>query len=76
MPNSSGLVARRNFIANFDAAVVSKLRSAGAIPFVMTNVSELCMWFESANKVYGRTKNPYNLSRIVGGSSGLCDRIP
>ncbi|XP_041354859.1 fatty-acid amide hydrolase 2-A-like [Gigantopelta aegis] len=70
MPNSSGLVARRNFIANFDAVAVAKLRAAGAIPFVMTNTSELCMWLESANNVYGRTRNPYNLSRIVGGSSG------
>ncbi len=28
------------------------------------------MWFESSNYLYGTTKNPYNVSRIVGGSSG------
>lgn len=36
----------------------------------VTNTSELCMWMESQNNVYGRTRNPYDLSRIVGGSSG------
>src|SRR5690606_27779016 len=34
-----------------------------------TNVSELCMWMEGNNRVYGRTNNPYDPRRIVGGSS-------
>ncbi|CAE1289956.1 FAAH2 [Acanthosepion pharaonis] len=70
MPNSSGLKSRRNLIAEEDADVVHNLRKAGAIPYVVTNISELCMWYESANKVYGRSKNPYHTGRIVGGSSG------
>jgi fatty acid amide hydrolase 2 len=49
---------------------VERLRRAGAIPLGVTNTSELCMWMESYNKVYGRTNNPYDLRRIVGGSSG------
>ncbi|XP_030431170.1 fatty-acid amide hydrolase 2 isoform X1 [Gopherus evgoodei] len=70
MPNTSGLVSRRNLISTSDALVVSRLKQAGAIPLGVTNCSELCMWYESSNKVYGRTNNPYDLQRIVGGSSG------
>lgn len=70
MPNTSGLVNRRNVIATSDATVVSRLKQAGAIPLGVTNCSELCMWYESSNRVYGRTNNPYDLQRTVGGSSG------
>lgn len=70
MPNSSGLWARRNLIARKDATAVARLRAAGAIPLGVTNVSELCMWMETVNKVYGRTRNPYDSMRTVGGSSG------
>lgn len=68
--HSAGLVCRKNILAEEDAAVIANLRQAGAIPIALTNVSELCMWWESANHVHGRTNNPYNTSRIVGGSSG------
>ncbi|XP_052811555.1 fatty-acid amide hydrolase 2-like isoform X2 [Mya arenaria] len=70
MPNCSGLVSRKDYRSECDCPVVSRLRAAGAIPFCLTNTSELCMWYESANWVYGRSKNPYNTGRIVGGSSG------
>ncbi|NXC41708.1 FAAH2 hydrolase, partial [Penelope pileata] len=70
MPNTSGLVNRRHIVAASDATVVSRLKQAGAIPLGVTNCSELCMWFESSNRVYGRTSNPYDLQRIAGGSSG------
>ena len=70
MPNTSGLVAKKGQMVNYDAAVVTRLKKAGAIPYMVTNVSELCMWYESANHLNGRTRNPYNTSRIVGGSSG------
>ena len=70
MPHSAGLPARRNVTAEKDAVVVSRLRKAGAIPLGVTNTSELCMWMESNNKVYGRTNNPYDTSRTAGGSSG------
>ena len=70
MPQSAGLVANRAHIAEHDAVTVARLRAAGAIPLGVTNVSELCMWMESNNNVYGRTNNPYDLSRTVGGSSG------
>ena len=46
------------------------MKSAGCILLAVTNVSELCMWMESNNKVYGRSNNPYHTGRTVGGSSG------
>ena len=70
MPNSAGLLSREQVIAKEDAVVVGRLRAAGAIPLGVTNTSELCMWMESNNKVYGRTNNPYDQDCIAGGSSG------
>ena len=70
LPNTSGLVRRRSLIAEQDATAVARLREAGAICIGLTNISELCMWMESNNRVYGRSNNPYDPSRIVGGSSG------
>ena len=70
MPNTSGLVARKGLIASSDATAVARWRAAGAIPMGVTNVSELCMWMESHNRVYGRTNNPYDHGRTAGGSSG------
>jgi fatty acid amide hydrolase 2 len=70
MPNTSGLWARRDVVATEDATVVARMRAAGAIPLGVTNVSELCMWFESQNRVWGRTNNAYDARRTAGGSSG------
>ena len=70
MPNTGGLVARTSLIAKRDATVVARVRAAGAIPLGVTNTSELCMWMESYNEVYGRTNNAYDAGRIAGGSSG------
>ena len=70
MPNTAGLVARRGMPAYGDATTVARLRRAGAVIMGVTNVSELCMWMESNNFVYGRTNNPYDHGRIAGGSSG------
>lgn len=70
MPNTSGLWARREVIASDDATAVKRLKQAGAILLGVTNISELCMWMESNNKVWGRTRNPYDPTRTAGGSSG------
>ena len=67
---TSGLPSRRSYVSETDAPVVARLRAAGAVVLGKTNVSELCMWMESDNRVYGRTGNPYDPERIVGGSSG------
>lgn len=68
--HSIGLLARRDEIAPDDAEVVKKMRRAGAIPLVLTNIPEFCMWYESRCNVYGQTNNPYDTNRMVGGSSG------
>ena len=70
MPWSAGLTRRRHLRATEDAVTVGRLRRAGAIPIGVTNVSEACMWVEANNPVYGRSRNPYDGSRTVGGSSG------
>jgi fatty acid amide hydrolase 2 len=70
MPQTSGLVSRKNIVADHDATAVARLRAAGCIPMGVTNVPELCMWMETHNRIYGRTNNAYDPRRIVGGSSG------
>src|SRR6266542_793589 len=70
MPHSAGVVARQGQRATTTATVVARAMNAGAIPLGVTNTSELCLWVESENRLYGRTRNPYDPSRIAGGSSG------
>lgn len=70
MSFTAGHVARIGVLADQDATATARLRAAGFIPLGVSNTSELCMWMESDNKVYGRTGNPYDPSRTAGGSSG------
>jgi fatty acid amide hydrolase 2 len=70
MPNCAGLLSRREHRATETAPTAARLLEAGAIPLGVTNVSELTMWIESQNFVYGRTSNAYDPSRVAGGSSG------
>lgn len=65
-----GIYSRKGIKADEDADAIALMRKAGAIPIGITNVSELCIWWESTNPVYGRTSNAYNTNHIVGGSSG------
>lgn len=53
-----------------DANVVTKVREAGGIPILVSNTPELCLWWDTFNKVTGTTKNPYDNRKTVGGSSG------
>jgi amidase len=53
-----------------DAAVVARLKSAGAIILGKTNTPEMAAYYECDNPVFDRTNNPYDLSRTSGGSSG------
>lgn len=70
MPLTVGLLSRRHIISQEDATAVARLRRAGAIPIGVTNVPVLALHFETNNKLYGQTNNPYNLAHIPGGSSG------
>ena len=57
-------------VAHTDATAVARPRGAGAIVLGLTNVPELGRGAESNNSLYGRTNNPYDLTRTPGGSSG------
>lgn len=70
MPNCGGVVARAERRCERTAPAAQRLLDAGAILLGLTNLSELTMWVESENRVYGRTSNPYDPSRTAGGSSG------
>jgi fatty acid amide hydrolase 2 len=70
MPNTGGLLARREVRARADCTVVERLRRAGAIVLGVTNVPEGGMWMETHNKIWGRTSNPWDPRRTAGGSSG------
>ncbi|XP_054714204.1 fatty-acid amide hydrolase 2-B-like [Uloborus diversus] len=70
LAQTSGLVWAADRKCEVDSDTAALYRKAGAIPLVATNVPEMCMWWESANIVFGWTKNPYDNRRTVGGSSG------
>uniref|UniRef100_A0A914C9M8 Amidase domain-containing protein n=1 Tax=Acrobeloides nanus TaxID=290746 RepID=A0A914C9M8_9BILA len=65
-----GLAHRKAIVADEDAEVVKRLKSADAILLAVTNVPEGIMWGETANTLFGRTNNPYDTRRTPGGSSG------
>lgn len=66
----SGTKLREGYIASLDAPLVARLKAAGAIVLGVTNSPELLMAWETDNILYGRTNNPWDLSRTPGGSSG------
>src|SRR6266852_2272825 len=66
----SGTKLREGMVAAQDAPLVSRLRQAGAIILGVTNTPELLMAWETDNLLYGRTNNPWDLTRTPGGSSG------
>ena len=67
---TAGTVGWRDRVPERDATVVARLRAAGAILLGKTNTPEFTWSDETDNDVYGRTNNPYDVSRTPGGSSG------
>jgi Asp-tRNA(Asn)/Glu-tRNA(Gln) amidotransferase A subunit family amidase len=66
----AGTRLRAGRIATEDAPLVKRLRNAGAVILGVTNAPELLMAWETDNLLYGRTNNPWDLTRTAGGSSG------
>src|SRR5437868_7502383 len=67
---TGGTKGRASFVPKADGTAVARLRAAGGIILGKTNVPELAAAAESDNLVYGRTNNPYDLTRTPGGSTG------
>jgi amidase len=67
-PNGSRLFA--DAVADYDAPAVRRMRGAGAILLGKTNVPEFCAFYDTANDLFGPTRNPHAPERSAGGSSG------
>jgi Asp-tRNA(Asn)/Glu-tRNA(Gln) amidotransferase A subunit family amidase len=66
----TGSLLNQGHIAATDAVIVSRMRQAGAVVLGTTNCPEFLMAYETDNRVYGRTSNPWDFERTAGGSSG------
>src|SRR5712675_135050 len=65
-----GSPLHRDFIPDFDCRVVQREKSAGAIVIGKTNVPEFGLGSQTFNPVFGATRNPYDLTKTCGGSTG------
>ena len=69
-PTTQGLVALAEAVSPLDAPVVERMRAAGAIPIGRTNLPDLGLRVHTDSQLHGLTRNPWDLSRTAGGSSG------
>jgi amidase len=69
-PATRGSLIYKDFFPTEDSIVVERIRAAGAIAIGKTNVPEFGMGSHTYNRVYGPTRNPYDLTKSAGGSSG------
>lgn len=70
LPTTWGFEHARGYVAPTDSVGVSRLKAAGAVILGKTNIPVALADFQSANPIYGRTNNPWDLARTPGGSSG------
>jgi len=69
-PCPAGSLLRKDYVPTSDATLVARLESAGAILLGNTNTPEFLMAYETDNRLFGKTSNPWDLSKSAGGSSG------
>jgi amidase len=65
-----GMPFWKDFRSEHDAPVTTRVKAAGAAVMAKTNVPQMLADWQSANPIYGRTNNPWDLSRTPGGSTG------
>jgi len=70
MKTTVGFPPFADYVARWDSPVVARLKAAGGVLMAKTNVATMLSDWQSNNPLFGRTSNPWNLSRTAGGSSG------